>query len=82
MAPRLRRLSSRELILALRRFGFEVVATRGRHAKLRRLAPDGARQVLTIPLHREIAPGTLRAIARQAGRFVPASGLRALFYSE
>jgi predicted RNA binding protein YcfA (HicA-like mRNA interferase family) len=82
MAPRLRPLSSRELILALRRFGFEVVATRGSHAKLRRLAPDGSRQVLTIPLHREIAPGTLSAILRQAGRYVPEAELRPLFYRD
>jgi predicted RNA binding protein YcfA (HicA-like mRNA interferase family) len=61
MPPHLRRLSSRELLLALGRLGFEVVATRGGHAKLRRLAPDGAlqveggRQTLTVPMHRELA---------------------------
>ena len=82
MTPRLCRLSSRELIVALRRFGFEVVATRGSHAKLRRLAPVGTRQVLTIPLHREIAPGTLHAIFRQAGRFVSPGELRPLFYRD
>lgn len=82
MSPRLRRLSSRELLLALGRLGFEVVATRGSHAKLRRLAPDGARQTLTIPLHRELAPGTLHAIFRQATRFVPEEDLRPLFYRD
>jgi predicted RNA binding protein YcfA (HicA-like mRNA interferase family) len=82
MSPRLRRLSSRELLAALGRLGFEVVAMRGSHAKLRRVAADGARQTLTIPLHRELAPGTLQAIFRQAARFVPEKELRPLFYLE
>jgi predicted RNA binding protein YcfA (HicA-like mRNA interferase family) len=72
-------LSSRELLLALGRLGFEVVATRGSHAKLRRLAPDGGRQTITVPLHREMAPGTLHAIFRQATRFVPEQDPRPLF---
>jgi predicted RNA binding protein YcfA (HicA-like mRNA interferase family) len=82
MPPRLRRLSSRDLLQALRRFGFEVVAIRGSHAKLRRRTPDGARQTLTVPTHRELAPGTLRAIYRQASRFVPEQDLRPLFFGE
>ena len=71
MSRRLRRLSSRELCRGLAIFGFVVVATRGSHAKLRRTTSEGVRQTLTIPLHRELAPGTLRAIFRQACRFVP-----------
>lgn len=82
MSPRPRRLSSRELFAALGRFGFEVIATRGSHVKLRRLAADGTRQTLTIPLHRELAPGTLQAIFRQASRYVPESELRPLFYRD
>ena len=82
MSPRLRRQSSRELVAAFGRFGFEVVATRGSHAKLRRILPDGSRQAITIPLHRELAPGTLQAIYRQARRFVPEDDLRPLFFHE
>ena len=82
MSPRLRRLSSRELVRALGQLGFEIIATRGSHAKLRRVAPDGARQTLTIPLHRELAPGTLHAIFRQATRFVSEAELRPLFYRD
>ncbi len=54
MPGRLRRLSGRELCAVLGRFGFEVVAVRGSHAKLRREA-GGPRQSLTIPLHKELA---------------------------
>jgi predicted RNA binding protein YcfA (HicA-like mRNA interferase family) len=79
-AARLRRLSSREVLGALHDFGFEVVSLRGSHAKLRREV-DGARQILTVPVHRELASGTLRAIFRQACRFVPEDELRPYFYA-
>jgi predicted RNA binding protein YcfA (HicA-like mRNA interferase family) len=80
MSPKLRRLSAREALVALRAFGFEVIATRGSPAKLRRELADGTRQVLTIPLHRELAPGTLRAVFRQATRFIAANELRSYFF--
>ena len=80
MAPRLRALSAREVLRALASFGFEVASTKGSHAKLRRGNEAGAVEILTIPLHREIAPGTLRAIYRQACRFVPEGELRGWFY--
>lgn len=80
MAPRLRALGARGVLRALARFGFEVVSVRGSHAKLRRVTASGEVQVLTVPLDREIAPGTLRAIYRQACRFVPAQELRRHFF--
>ena len=33
--------------------------------------PDGSRQTLTVPAHRELDTGTCRAILRQASRYVP-----------
>ena len=81
MPPKLRRLSARDVLRALGAFGFEVVSTRGSHAKLRREAADGRPEILTVPLHRELVPGTLRAIFRQASRFIPKDDLRPLFYS-
>ncbi len=78
---RLRRLSARDVLRALGAFGFEVVSTRGSHAKLRREAPGGAPQILTVPLHKELAPGTLRAIFRQACRFIPAAELKPFFFA-
>jgi predicted RNA binding protein YcfA (HicA-like mRNA interferase family) len=63
-------------------FGFEVVNTRGSHAKLRRVAADGQRQTLTIPLHDQLAPGTLHAIYRQALRFIAAGELRSRFFTD
>jgi predicted RNA binding protein YcfA (HicA-like mRNA interferase family) len=80
MSPKLKRLAAREVLAALRAFGFEVVSTRGSHAKLHRELTDGTRQILTVPLHRELAPGTLRAVFRQATRFIPADELRSYFF--
>ncbi len=82
MPPKLRRLSGREVLRTLATFGFEVVATRGSHAKLRRVLRDGTRQILTVPMHRSLAEGTLRAIFRQACRFVPEADLRAWFFTK
>ncbi|MGH9319693.1 MAG: type II toxin-antitoxin system HicA family toxin [Vicinamibacteria bacterium] len=82
MPLRLKRLSAREVLSAIGSFGFEVVRTRGSHAKLRRAAEGGSREILTVPLHKDLDPGTLRAIYRQALRFVPESELRSWFYDE
>ena len=81
MAPRLRRLSAREVVRALGRLGFEVVSTRGSHSKLRRVSSEGARQVLTLPLLKDLDAATLQATYRQACGFVPEDALRGHFYA-
>ena len=80
--PRLRRLKAREVLRALRGFGFDVVSMRGSHAKLVRIAPSGKREILIVPVHRELTAGTLQAIYRQAGRFVHEQDLRREFFSD
>jgi len=80
MSPRFRRLSARDILGVLGTFGFEVVATRGSHAKLRRVTGEGERQTLTVPLHNDLDVGTVQAIYRQAARFIPERDLRATFY--
>jgi predicted RNA binding protein YcfA (HicA-like mRNA interferase family) len=82
MPQRLRWLSARDVLAVLQNFGFEVVATRGSHAKLRRVTRDGQRQTLTVPLHKDLDVGTIRAIYRQAARFIPESELRTSLYSD
>jgi predicted RNA binding protein YcfA (HicA-like mRNA interferase family) len=81
MSPRLRALSARELLKALAAAGFEVVSTRGSHVKLRRRPPNGP-ETMTVPLHKELAPGTLRALARQAARYLSAESVRAIFFKD
>ena len=80
--PRLRHLSADDVIAILAGFGFGIHSQRGSHVKLRRTVGGSAAQTLTIPRHRELDPGTLRAIFRQATRFVPEDELRRHFYTE
>lgn len=62
MSPAVPRgLSGTQVAKALMRGGFEHVSTRGSHAKYR----SGDRTVI-VPLHSDLAPGTLRSILRQA----------------
>jgi predicted RNA binding protein YcfA (HicA-like mRNA interferase family) len=82
MATRLRRLSARDVLAALKSFGFEVVATRGSHAKLRRVTEDGQTQTLTLPLPKDLDLGAIRAIYRQATRLIPETQLRTWFYDD
>lgn len=81
MSPKLKRLSGKEVISILSKFGFSVHSQKGSHVKLRRTLPSGEIQTLTIPMHDELDTGTLRAIVRQASRFVPEDQLRKEFYS-
>ncbi len=63
--PRLRRVSGRQAIRALERLGFVRVRQRGSHEMLKRQTPDG--QVgCVVPLHEELAVGTLNGILKQA----------------
>jgi len=52
--------------------GFAVARTRGSHATLVRTTATRDRQILTVPIHKQLAPGTLHAIYRQALKFVSA----------
>jgi predicted RNA binding protein YcfA (HicA-like mRNA interferase family) len=56
-------VSGKETVQALQRTGFTVISTRGSHQKLRDL--DG--HAVIVPLHRQLARGTLASILRQAG---------------
>ena len=74
--PKLRRLAGRDLLTIFQGFGFQ----RGSHVKLVREVTE-TRQVLTVPLHADLDPGTLRAIFRQASRFIAEQDLRPHFYT-
>jgi len=58
--------SGKEVMKILsREFGFYFVSQKGSHVKLRK---QGSGKVITtiVPLHRELAPGTLRGILQLA----------------
>jgi predicted RNA binding protein YcfA (HicA-like mRNA interferase family) len=69
-------MSGREVIAIFRSFGFDVFSQRVSHVKLRRVGADGAKQTLTVPDHPQLDTGTVRAIIRQATRYVPLDDLR------
>jgi len=52
-------------VSAFRRLGYEVDRQKGSHIVLRHREPPFRR--LTVPDHRELAKGTLRALIREAG---------------
>ena len=63
-------VSGRDAVRALARVGYRLDRQRGSHLILRHDAPPHRR--LTVPDHRELAKGTLRAIIREAGLTVDA----------
>ena len=63
--PRLKRVSGQEAIRALEKLGFLKVRQRGSHVVFKRETSEGVTGCV-VPLHKELAVGTLRGILRQA----------------
>lgn len=57
-------ISGEECVKALRKIGFEVYRQRDSHIVIVRISPPAQ---TTIPNHKELDRGTLRAIIRQTG---------------
>lgn len=62
MSPALPVVSGGDVVKALQLVGFVQVSQRGSHVKLR----DETGRVVIVPMHKELAKGTLRSILRQA----------------
>lgn len=63
--PKLPTISGREVVKALGQLRYEVDHQTGSHIILRQRVEPYRR--LTVPAHKELAKGTLRAIIREAG---------------
>jgi predicted RNA binding protein YcfA (HicA-like mRNA interferase family) len=63
--PKLPRVSGADVIRALEKLGFAQVRQRGSHVVLKRVDSTGVRGCV-VPLHRELATGTLRGVLKQA----------------
>jgi predicted RNA binding protein YcfA (HicA-like mRNA interferase family) len=59
------RVSGQQAIRALEQIGFMQVRQRGSHVVLRRSTPEGD-VGCAVPLHRELAVGTLAGVLKQA----------------
>lgn len=58
-------MSGKELIKALSKIGFEHIRTRGSHVILNKLDAEKGKITVPVPLHKELAKGTLKSIMRQ-----------------
>jgi predicted RNA binding protein YcfA (HicA-like mRNA interferase family) len=63
--PKLRRISREETIRRLEKLGFQQIHQRGSHIVLKKQTPDGDIGCV-VPLHKELAIGTLHGILKQA----------------
>jgi len=57
-------ISGRDVVRVFEKFGWQIARQRGSHIIL---VKDGARATLSVPDHKEVARGTLRALIRAAG---------------
>lgn len=62
--PQVPVLSGGEVVRVFETFGWQVARQRGSHMIL---VKNGARATLSVPDHKEVARGTLRALIRAAG---------------
>ncbi len=67
MTPRLPSLTARAVERALIKAGFRAIRQSGSHRIYQHALDPGRRVVLPIHAARDLKPGTLRAIIRQAG---------------
>ena len=78
---KIRVLSGLDIVKILKLFGFDIQSQKGSHIKLKRITDQGIKQTLIIPNHNEIDTGTLKAIYRQALKYIPEEKLFQHFYS-
>ncbi len=63
--PKLPVVSGKEVIKALSKIGFIHIRTKGSHAILNKQTDKG-KITIPVPLHKELARGTIKSIMRQA----------------
>ena len=64
--PKLPLVSGAKTVKALQRLGFFVDRQRGSHVVMKKVTTEGERGCV-IPMHKEVAPGTLRSVLKMAG---------------
>jgi predicted RNA binding protein YcfA (HicA-like mRNA interferase family) len=79
--PKIINLSGKEVIKIFEKFGFKKVSQKGSHVKLVRIS-ETQKEILEIPLHKELDKGTLKAIYKKSLQFISEKEIRKYFYSE
>ena len=64
--PKLPVLSGKDIVKALSKIGFKHIRTKGSHAILNKFDNAKGKITVPVPLHRELAKGTLKSIMKQA----------------
>jgi predicted RNA binding protein YcfA (HicA-like mRNA interferase family) len=65
--PKLPVLSGKEIMKVLSKIGFQHLRTRGSHAILSKEDKEKGKITIPVPLHPELAKGTLKSIMNQSG---------------
>jgi predicted RNA binding protein YcfA (HicA-like mRNA interferase family) len=78
--PKLKILSGKDIIRIFIIYGFEILSQKGSHVKLSRKI-DKTNQVLVVPDHKELDLGTIKAIYRQASKYISETELMKHFYT-
>lgn len=63
--PKMPRLSGKEMLKILALFGFEISRQKGSHVILKKKTAEGEIGTV-VPIHKELAEGTIRGILKQA----------------
>lgn len=58
-------ISGQEMVRALSKIGFTIVGRKGSHVRLKRRR-DKEILIVIVPMHHELAKGTLKSVLRQA----------------
>ena len=64
--PKLPIVSGKDAVKAMQKLGFFVDRQRGSHVVMKKRTPEGERGCV-IPMHKEVAQGTLRSALKLAG---------------
>lgn len=64
--PKLPVLSGNDIVKILSKIGFTHARTKGSYAILNKLDKERGKITIPVPLHKELAKGTLKSIMRQA----------------
>ena len=79
---KLKVLSGVDIINILAKFDFIIAGQKGSHVKLEKIVKGNEKQTLTIPKHKELDKGTLKAIYNQITRYIQENELREYFYTK
>lgn len=79
--PKLKNLSGKDVVKIFKDLGFLIAGQKGSHIKLKRIVNNNFKQTLTIPNHKELDTGTIKAIYNQSLRYFSEKEMRKFFYN-